>query len=220
MSWAVTSNLASAMGTALLSRQSNARRSLRRAIAFPALMVTAFFIAACAAGNGLTSPATVDNVTRTYSVYAVTGTSSALPAAYQYSTETLVRPQLLASGALNFDIAFDITADGKARLLPAKYVVPLPPAGAPILGLQKMTAVYEQLTRAPLTGYTLDSAVTASVGETYTLQLRDSGCIYGDFFYAKLTIDSVIVSQRRIVLRSMVNRNCGYRSLTEGLPKD
>lgn len=189
-------------------------------MSFPALIVAAVVIAACGAGNGLTSPASVDNVTRTYSVYAVTGTSNALPAAYQYSTETLVRPQVLASGALNFDIAFDITADGKARLLPAKYVVPLPPAGAPVIGLQKMTAAYLQLERAPLTGYTLDSAVTASVGETYTLQLHDSGCIYGDYFYAKLTVDSVIVSERRIVLRSLVNRNCGYRSLTEGLPKD
>ena len=189
-------------------------------MSFPALIISAVVVAACSAGNGLTSPATVDNVTRTYSVYAVTGTSNALPAAYQYSTETLVRPQVLASGQLNFDVAFDITADGKARLLPAKYVVPLPPGGAPIIGLQKMTAGYLQLERAPLTGYTLDSAATASVGETFTLQLHSARCIYGDFFYAKLTIDSVIVSQRRIVVRSLVNRNCGYRSLTEGLPKD
>jgi len=189
-------------------------------MSFSALIGTAVVIAACGAGNGLTNPASVSNATRTYSVYAVTGTPNALPAAYQYSTETLVRPQVLSSGALNFDVAFDLTADGKVRLLPAKYVVPLPPAGAPVIGLQKMTALYEQLVRAPNNGYTLDSAVTASVGETYTLELRDSGCSFGEYFYAKLTIDSVIVSQRRIVVRSLVNRNCGYRSLTEGLPKD
>ncbi len=220
MSWAVTSNLASAMGTTLLPRHSDARRLPRRAMSFPALVFAAVVLAACGAGNSFTQPASFDNVIRTYSVYAVTGTSNTLPAAYQYSTETLVRPQVLSTGSLNFDLAFDIGVDGKVRLLPARFVVPLPPGGSPSLGLQKMLGVFEQLQRAPLTGYTLDSAATAAVGDTYTLQLHDSGCIYGDLFYAKLTVDSIILAQRRIVVRSLVNRNCGYRSLTEGLPKD
>lgn len=189
-------------------------------MSFPVVMLSAALLASCGGGNGLTSPATVDNVLRSYSVYAVTGSSSTLPAAYQYTTETLVRPQVLSNGALNFDIAFDLTTDGKVRLLPARFVVPLPPAGAPSIGLQRMTTPFLTLARAPLNGYQVDSATTLSVGETVTLELRDSGCIYGEYFYAKVTVDSVFMSQRRMVLRSLVNRNCGYRSLTEGLPKD
>ena len=203
----------------LLPRFSDARRTLRRALSFPVLITVATVLAACAAGNGLTSPASLDNATVSYSVYAVTGTSNLLPSAYQFSTETLVRPRVTTTGALNFDVAFDIDSLGRVLLLPAKYVVPLPPAGAPQVGLQKMTAgTYDQLTRASLTGYTLDSMQVAVVGDLYTIQLHDSGCPYGDFFYGKLTVDSIILSERRIVMRSMVNMNCGYRSLLDGLP--
>ncbi len=206
------------MGTTLLSRHNAARRSIGRALSFPALIVTA--LAAACGGDGLTSTASVENVTRVYSVFAVSGTSNALPSAYSYTTESLVRPQVLSSGGINFDLAFDITTDGKVRLLPAKYVVPLPPAGSPTIGLQKMTAAFAQLERAPVNGYTSDSAVTASVGETYTLELRNSGCIYGEYYYAKVSVDSIILPERRLVVRSLVNRNCGFRGLTDGIPKN
>jgi hypothetical protein len=76
------------------------------------------------------------------------------------------------------------------------------------------------LASAPLTGYTVDTAQTVSAGQTYTVQLHNSGCVYGDYFYAKLVVDSIIVPERRMVIRSLVNRNCGYRALTEGLPKN
>jgi hypothetical protein len=208
------------MGTTLLPRHSDARRALRRALSFPVLIFAVSVAAACSAGNGLTSPATADNAVLTYSVYALSGTPNTLPAAYQYTTETLVRPYVSISGAINFELAFDLTADGKVLLLPAKAVVPLPPAGSPSVGLQKMTANFDALTRAPLTGYTLDTAQTVTVGQTYALQLHNSGCVYGDFFYVKLVVDSIIVPERRMVIRSLVNRNCGYRSLLEGLPKD
>ncbi len=208
------------MGTTLLLRQYRARSAVRRALLLPLLLLATTYAIGCGGGDGLTSPASVENVTRVYSVYAVTGTSNVLPAAYSYTTETLVRPQVLSNGGINFDIAFDITSDGKARLLPARYVVPLPPAGSPTIGLQKMAGTFAQLERAPLSGYTTDSAVTAAVGETYTIQLQNSGCIYGDHYYAKVSVDSVILSERRLVVRSLVNRNCGYRALTDGLPKN
>jgi hypothetical protein len=35
-----------------------------------------------------------------------------------------------------------------------------------------------------------------------------------------MVVDSVIAAERRVVLRTMVNRNCGYRALTAGLPKN
>ncbi len=208
------------MGTTLLPCHSHARRALRRALSFPVLIVAATIAAACGAGNGLTSPATADNAVLTYSVYALSGTANTLPAAYQFTTETLVRPYVSVSGSINFELAFDLTPDGKVLLLPAKTVVPLAPAGSPSVGLQKMTANFDALARAPLTGYTLDTAQTVTTGQTYTLQLHNSGCVYGDLFYAKLVVDSIILAERRMVIRSLVNRNCGYRSLTEGLPKD
>jgi hypothetical protein len=50
------------------------------------------------------------------------------------------------------------------------------------------------------------------------VRLASAGCIYGEPYYAKVAVDSIIASERRIVLRTLVNRNCGYRALTEGLP--
>ncbi|MFN5599996.1 MAG: hypothetical protein ACK5AK_11530, partial [Gemmatimonas sp.] len=49
-------------------------------------------IAACS-DDGLLSPATINNETRVFSVWAITGTNSALPASYQFTTESLERPQ-------------------------------------------------------------------------------------------------------------------------------
>jgi hypothetical protein len=185
-----------------------------------AVAVAGALIAAACGGDGLTSPATVENTARRFSVYALTGTSSALPSAYQYSTETVLRPTVLPSGSVSFDLAFDITADGKVRLLPVRTVVPSAPNGTPTVGILRVNQAFGEVGRAPDRGYVYDSVVVAAIGETFTLQLSNSGCVYQEPFYAKLTVDSILLPERRMVLRSLVNRNCGYRGLTEGLPKN
>lgn len=153
-------------------------------------------------------------------MYAITGTSSLLPAAYQYTTEQLARPQVLSNGAVNFDMAFDLTADNRVELLPVRALVPFPPAGAPAIGILRSPAQFAQLERAPERGYVADTAQVVGIGETIVLQLNGAGCTFGEPYYAKLVVDSVLIVERRIVLRSLVNRNCGYRALTIGLPKN
>lgn len=202
----------------LLPRLSGALRFLWRAIAFPVLIVTSSVVAACGDDNSLLSPAFVENADRQYEVWAITGTAAALPSGYQFTTESLVRPQVLSGGSINFDVAFDLTADGKVLVLPARLVVPLPPGGAPPVGVQRWPAAYEQLQRALDRGYVADTALTLSVGETIMVQLASTGCTFGDPFYAKLTVDEIDLPSRRILVRSLVNRNCGYRALTVGLP--
>jgi len=217
------------MGTTLLLRIIGALRTSQRALSFPgvrnatglcSLIGAALVVAACGGSDGLTSPASVESFTRVFSVYALTGTSGALPAAYQFTTESLERPQVLASGAVNFDVAFDIGSDGKVRIFPARVIVPAPPSPAPVIGSQRAAQGFIAMTRAPTTGYLVDSVIVAGVNDSYVFELRSVGCIYGEPFYAKLAIDSIIPAERRIVVRSLVNRNCGFRALTEGLPKD
>lgn len=176
--------------------------------------------AACGGGSGLLGPATSTNVDRQFSVYAMTGSPAILPTAYRFSSETLVRPQLLSNGSLNFEMAFDITADGRVLLLPAAAVSPAPPLGAPVLRIQRARGTYESVTRAPTGGYATDTTLTAQVGDAFVLQLPGAGCFYGDPFYAKLGIVAIVPEERRVVVTAMVNRNCGYRALTPGLPKD
>lgn len=205
------------MGKPLFAIQSGVSSVFRRVLSLSAALAIVG-LAGCGNDNGLLSPATITNTIRSYSVYALSGTPAALPAAYSYTTETLERPQLLSNGATNFDLAFDLTSDGQVKLIPVRILIPLPPAGAPGVGIQKEAAAFDNIGRAPDRGYVIDSTFTASVGETVLLQLGGSGCVYGDAYYAKLVIDSIIVAERRMVVRSLVDRNCGYRSLTEGLP--
>ena len=207
-----------AMGSTLLSRLFGAPRSTRRALVFPVALAVA--ASACSDNNAFLSPANSENTIRVNSVWAMTGTSSALPASYRFTTESLERPQLLTNGAVNFDIAFDLTGDGKVALHPVRVLVPLPPAGAPVVGLLKSTGTFPAMERAPDKGYVNDSTVVVGVGELVLIRLSGAGCIYGDPFYGKFSVDSVITAERRIVFRSLVNRNCGYRALTEGLPKN
>jgi hypothetical protein len=218
------------MGTTLLQRIVGALRPTQRALSFPprtsaapaAIMFAAgaLILAACGDGDGLTSPASVENVTRTYSVYALSGTSSALPAAYQFTSESLTRPQVLPSGSINFDVAFDIGADGRVRIMPARIVVPAPPNGSPSIGVLKVSQAFDALTLAPERGYLSDSVAVAGIGDTHVFEIRQSGCIYQEPFYAKLTVDSIIPAERRIVFRTLVNRNCSFRGLSVGLPKN
>jgi hypothetical protein len=86
--------------------------------------------------------------------------------------------------------------------------------------LQRSDAAFTALERAPTRGFVNDTTLVVAAGQTVLVQLPGSGCFLGDPFYAKLVVDSVVVSERRLVVRSLVNRNCGYRALTEGLPRN
>lgn len=175
-------------------------------------------VAACGGNDGVTGIATIVNTERTNSVFALSGTSPSLPAGYYFITESLVRPQLLTNGNVNFEIAFDLSPDGSVALIPARLIAPEAIRGTPAVGIQKSTVAYGEVVRAPDRNYVIDSTFTGQAGETFILQLYSSGCTFGYPFYAKVAIDSIIPSERRIVFRSMVNRNCGFRGLVAGLP--
>ena len=207
------------MGITLFFRCLGVRHTVQnasRAISTAALLVAG----ACGDTNSFLSPASIENVDRQYEVWAMTGTSAALPAGYQFTSESLVRPQVLSSGEVNFDVAFDLDASGKVVVLPVRLVSPLPPARSPSIGFLRWPAAYEQLIKASTTGYVFDSAAVLAVGESIAVQLPNSNCLLGDPYYAKFTVDSIDPVNRRMLVRALVNRNCGYRALSIGLPKD
>ena len=206
------------MGNTQLPRVSGALRTLQRAMSFPATIITTTLLAACGGADSLLPSPTSENTDRQYQVWAMTGTSAALPAGYAFNSEQTVRPQILSGGGLNFDIAFDIAADGKLVVLTAKAVVPAPPAGAQTIGMVPANPVYEQISRAPDSGYRPDSTITLTVGKAIVLRIENVGCPYQDPFYAKLTVDSINVVERFAIVRSLVDKNCGYKSLTAGFP--
>ena len=200
------------------ARRLGAPRIARRALSFCAAVLLAGGSAACSDENPFLSPATRENVVRTFSVWTLTGSNPSLPAAMLFTNLTPERPQVLSNGSVNFEVAFDLTGDGKVRFIPARALVPQSPAGAPIVGLLRSNSAFSALTRAPERGYTDDSTMVVGVNELVLVRLASAGCIYGEPYYAKVSVDSVIMAERRIVMRTLVNRNCGYRSLAEGLP--
>ena len=200
------------------ARRPGAPRTARRALSFCAALLVADGSAACSDSNPFLSPATRENVVSTFSVWTLTGSNPTLPAAMLFSNLTAERPQVLSNGSVNFEVAFDLTGDGKVRFVPARALVPQSPAGAPVVGMQRSSSAFNALTRAPERGYTDDSTLVVSVNEVVLVRLASAGCIYGEPYYAKVAVDSIIANERRIVLRTIVNRNCGYRALTEGLP--
>lgn len=176
--------------------------------------------AACGDTNAALGPATSDNIERVASLWTLSGTPSALPAGFRFLTELPVRPQMLPTGSLNFDLAIELAADGRVQLLPARTVVPLPPAGGSLVGMQLSSTTFDAVQRAPEEGYNADSVLVVAPRQLVLVRIDGVGCLFGDPFYAKLVVDSVFAAERRVVLRTLVNRNCGYRSLALGLPRN
>jgi hypothetical protein len=172
-------------------------------------------LAAAAAGCGdpFGQKATVDNVVDTLTLYALRDTPIRLPSAYDMIQKATVR----TDNTPEFDFAFDVAADGT----PLVY-----PRGA--LGLSAEPGLllmagktFEEVRRAPDSGYRADSALAVKAGDVFVARSRISPllCLYVSVpRYGKFHVLSVDVAARRIVLESLVDLNCGFRGLEPGLP--
>ncbi len=176
-------------------------------------------LTACSDDDPFAPVATQPNTVRGFSVSTFTGTDGALPAAIDFLNVRTVRPEVSPLGTVNFQLAIDLDAQGRLLLQPARSVV-LPPGGTSALGLLKSPSSFETVEAAPTGGFVSDTAVVAQVGEAWLIRIDGSGCPFGDPWYAKLVVDAVDAPARRVGLRVMVNRNCGFRGLTEGLPRN
>ncbi len=182
------------------------------------LVVAATVVTACSQDDPFRPIATTESAVSSFTVTALSaGVTS--PSALEFVNLRTVRPALDASGGPNFQVAFDLGADGQIRLVPALALVN-PPSGATSVGLARTTSAFDDLGRAPNSGFINDSTVTAALGETWVVRVDPALCSFGDPFYAKLVVDEVNALTRRISFRVLINRNCGYRDLTVGLPRN
>lgn len=150
---------------------------------------------------------------------AAFSTGAIAPSALDLVNSRVVRPELGGTGTVNFHLALDLDASGKVKLLPILTLL-APPTGGTSVGLLKAGADFDAITRAPNSGFVADSAVTAEVGETWFVRVQAGLCVYGEPFYGKLEVDGVNTETRRLIVRFLINRNCGYRDLTLGLPRN
>ncbi len=187
-------------------------RSLR-SLLLPCLVLAA------ACGDPFPLPkAQNENVVDTLqSLYAIHGTPPRTPSAYWLGNYVAPeRPVLVQDPGGTFDFAMDLDSAYRPMLLPT---------GALRLGrssgIQTTTLPFDSILIAPSGGYQLDSAVTVDVGGRAIVHSRDIRCDtqLPAVYYAKLEILAVDSASRRIDFKILVDRNCGYRGLEEGVPR-
>jgi hypothetical protein len=155
----------------------------------------------------------------TYTLFALTGT----PAAYPSGLDTYSRTVTRVDGNANFDLAFDINADGNAIIYPVKLIVSAV-TGDRVIGLKKVALPFDSILSAPKGTYQADSAVVLAAGESMVIEANrgSSGDVcylnLSPNIYSKLTVTSIDLVTRTIEVESVIDPNCGFRSFAIGLP--
>lgn len=176
-----------------------------------ALTISVAALAAC--GDPVSIRAQFETVADTVTVFAVTGTPVIAPAALSTVRHEAVRIE----PARDFDIVFDIDDAGQAVLYPVQLV------GGSVgnTGIQKTTEDFDTIDEAPRTGYVRDSATVLGVGDVVIVEAEPLYCAatFNPTIYSKLIVDDIDVTTRTVRVRMVVDPNCGFRSLAEGIPE-
>ena len=184
----------------------------RRALV--ALLAVALGTAACA--DPFQIRASRPNISARFELWAMSGSPVAFPSGLLVPQAEVVR--LDAAGS--FDLAFDIATDGRLMVWPVGSVVS-PIVGTRPIGFQLTAGVYDGVLEAPAKGWTNDSLLVVGVGQSFLVKVSTQYCQYDlrKDIYAKVQVDSVILSERRVILSAFVNPNCGFRSFASGVPE-
>ena len=181
----------------------------------------ALLLAGC--GSDLTLPPASAPITQQeITLYALTGTSVGTNSAYDMLSLIEVRTDLTNS----FDFAWDLRFDSAYGIGKAgDTVAVLIPRGAlgfvtdPGLQLAPTFSIDSAIV-APTDGYIKDHAVRIKQGVVLYAASRVQTCNFGFTLphYAKLLIEQIDLTNRQVVIRVVEDPNCGYRTLTSGIP--
>lgn len=167
---------------------------------------------ACSDSNSLPD-ATVANVERADTLWALVGTPVTRPSGYSVDGGRRVRTDLF----VDFDFAYNAEPSGVHVFLPLA-ALGIDTAAAAKPGFQLRSESFEAITIAPSNGYITDVAVPIAVGQRYVVRGRISTCQIGVPKYGKLEILSFDEATRIVSFRILINDNCGFKSLEPGIP--
>jgi len=185
-------------------------------VAATALLGALSSAGACGGPTGL--EATEPTQTSEVSLYALSGTPSGYPSALSVPANQAVS----IDASLQFDIAFDIDAQQRAVLYPMALIA-WPRLDIHRVGMIKVTQVYDEVTRAPGTGYNYGDSIIVAVGDVIIVESNDSRVCSFPFparLYAKFVVDEIDLAARALRFRMTQNPNCGFRSFLAGIPSD
>ena len=181
-----------------------------------ALVASASILTACDDPDLLR--ASLPTVQDVYTVFALTGT----PAQYPSGINTYVRAAVRVDGNANFDVAFDLDPQGRAIIYPVQKVVSSLSSTRRV-GLRRVTGEFDDITIAP-SGTYADSTIVASAGDIIVVQAQRNGA--GDacqfdispYIYTKMLVDSIATDTRTVIVQTVLDPNCGFRSFETGIP--
>ncbi len=156
------------------------------------------------------------NLDTSVQAWALTGAPLNYPTVLVVYQNIVLRPD--PSGS--FDLGFDIDGDGRLQVIPvAKVMAPLSSARA--VGFALPTAGYDAITEAPRDGWVFDETQTFDVGDVFVVRISTQSCAFdiSQEIYAKFRVDSIFPAERRLRLSGRINRNCGFRSFADSIPK-
>ena len=171
-------------------------------------------LVAAACDDPLDPGAQIPVRTDTLSVFAMSGT----PISHHNTLDIFnIITTRLETGA-QFDLAFDIDEQGNTVLYPAPLITSAPYR----IGLRDSSATFESILRAPTGEYEDEEPLVLEPGEVALVEAQNPNCqfSFSPFIYAKIVVDSVDAGTREIFFRMTVDRNCGYRSFAEGIPRN
>lgn len=185
-------------------------RSLARLIVLGTVLT---LNAAC--GEPTRLPAQDAVVSRSLTVYALSGSDIDLPSAISFAALFAVR----ASGVFDYEVAFDIDAAGNAVAYPLALIA-AEEANPRRVGLLKVPGTFEQLTSAPRDGYVYDQPLVLAKGDVVAVESQiPCSYPYPPVVFSKFVIDSINPSTRAIHISAVTDPSCGFRSFLPGIPK-
>jgi hypothetical protein len=176
------------------------------------IAAVALAVLAIACGDPTKPRATYANALSSYALYAFTGAPVNAATAISF-----LAGAARADASFSFDVAFDLDGSGRPVLYPVRAIASDLAGNVKRVGLQVVPGSFDSVREVPETGYDTLGAKTVNVGDVVAVELFDLGtCLYslgGQTLYAKLTVDSVNTTSRRLYARTVIDPNCGYRSV-------
>ena len=178
-------------------------------------MAASFTVFAAVASCGdATGPTTFANEEARLTVYALSGSAQNAPAAIDLGN--VEGGPVVVGPTFNFHVALDINASNQiVAYSPRALANQL--TNTQRVGFQLTTQTFDQVTVAPTKGFLYDTTMIVPANQTLLLDAGYGNCSFslnGSTIRAKLAVDSVYLTQRKIFVHVFSDPNCGFKDLS------